>query len=261
MPRPLRITVVTPSLNQATFLPRTLDSVLGQRGAFELDYRVQDGGSRDGSIEVLERYADRLQFKVEPDRGQADAVNRAFRHADGDVVGWVNSDDLLLPGALDRVASVFRERSETVWVHGRCEIIDEQNRPIRPWLSAYKDWRCRRYSYQKLLLENFVSQMTVFWRRDAIDATPLDETLHYALDYDLWLRLGKRSDPVFIDAPQAAFRWYDTSKSGALFDRQFEEDLRVFERHAPQSDHLLCLEKRLHTAGILAAYRLLKSFR
>ncbi|GEJ56373.1 glycosyltransferase family 2 protein [Anaeromyxobacter diazotrophicus] len=261
MPRPLRISVVTPSFNQAAFLPRTLQSVLGQQGEFELDYRVQDGGSRDGSVELLERHAGRLRFKTEPDHGQADAVNRALREADGDVVGWVNSDDLLLPGALDRVAKAFRERPGTQWVHGRCEIIDAEDRPIRRWLSAYKDRRCRRYSYRKLLLENFVSQMTVFWRRDALDAGPLDEALHYALDYDLWLRLGKRSAPVFIDAPQAAFRWYDTSKSGARFDVQFEEDLRVFERHAPPGDRLLRLEKRLHTAGIVAAYRVLRAFR
>jgi glycosyltransferase involved in cell wall biosynthesis len=253
-----KISIVTPSLNQGEFIERTIRSVLDQEGDFDLEYLVFDGGSTDGTREVLERYGDRLRFVVEPDTGQANAVNKGLRAATGDVVGWVNSDDLLLPGTLARVAQAFREHPEALWLHGRCEIVDEEDRPIRRWLSAYKDFRCRRYSREALLVENFVSQMTVFWRRAAqAQVGVLDESLRYTFDYDLWLRLSALSAPLFLDEKLAAFRWYTRSKSGADFEKQFAEDLRVLERYGPHSARLRA-RKRLRTTQILIAYRLLR---
>jgi len=257
----LRISLVTPSLDQAPFLERTLASVLSQEGDFDLDYLVLDGGSTDGSVEILRRHADRLRFRVEPDTGQANAVNKGLREAQGDVVGWLNSDDLLYPGALARVAAGFRERPDLVWLHGRCEIVDEEDRPIRRWLSAYKDFRCRRYSRRSLLVENFVSQMTVFWRRSAMERIGhLDESMRYGFDYDYWLRLSTLGDPLYLPERIAAFRWYARSKSGSSFERQFAEDYAAFLRHAPD-DRLLRLHKRLRRGQIVTAYRLLRAIR
>ena len=254
----VRISVVTPSLNQGPFIERTLRSVLDQQGDFELEHLVLDGGSTDGTREVLDRYADRARVTIEPDTGQANAINKGLRAATGDVIGWLNSDDLLLPGALARVAREFRERPELLWLHGRCEIVDEEDRPIRRWLSAYKDFRCRRYSRDALLIENFVSQMTVFWRRGVHERIGyLDESLHYTFDYDLWLRLSALAPPRFVDERLAAFRWYARSKSGADFEAQFAEDARVFQRYAPAGG-LLPLRKRLRTLEILTAYRFLR---
>ena len=259
MTRPLRITVVTPSLDQGRFLERTVESVVGQRGAFELEYIVQDGGSTDDSHAILRRYADRLTYRIERDTGQANAINRGFASATGDVVGWVNSDDLLLPGALDRVARAFGANPGAVWLHGGCEIVDAADRRIRRWVTAYKDYRCRRYSRRRLLVENFVSQMTVFWRRSAFDRVGLlDESLTYGFDYEFWLRLAALGDPVYVPERLAAFRWYRSSKSGASFVRQFQEDYAAFLRHAPP-DPLLRWRKRLRTAQIVGAYRVLRA--
>jgi glycosyltransferase involved in cell wall biosynthesis len=258
MTRPLRISIVTPSLNQGPFIERTLRSVLDQRGDFELEYLVYDGGSADGTREILARHADRVRTVIEPDTGQANAVNKGLRAATGDVVGWVNSDDLLLPGALARVADAFRARPELQWLHGRCEIVDEDDRPIRRWLAAYKDFRCRRYTREALLVENFVSQMTVFWRRPLQDRVGLlDEALRYTFDYDLWLRFSGVAPPLFLDQKLAAFRWYARSKSGADFERQFAEDAEVFRRHAP-ADPALRRRKERRTRQILAVYRALR---
>lgn len=257
----LKISVVTPSLDQGRFIERTIRSVLDQRGDFELEYLIFDGGSRDSTREVLARYADRVRVVVEPDTGQANAINKGLRAATGDVVGWVNSDDLLLPGALARVAEAFRSRPDLVWLHGRCEIIDEEDRPIRRWVGAYKDRRSRRYSRDALLVENFVSQMTVFWRRSVHERIGyLDETLRYAFDFDLWMRLSALGDPLFVDEKLAAFRWYTRSKSGGEFDRQFAEDEAVFGRYAPRGG-LLALRKRIRTMQIVGAYRLLRVLR
>jgi len=114
----MKISIITPSFNHARFIRRTIDSVLSQTGDFELEYRVLDGASTDGTVEILKSYGDRLQWRSEADNGQVDAINKGLRTATGDIVGWVNSDDTLLPGALARVAAAFRAHPEAEWVHG-----------------------------------------------------------------------------------------------------------------------------------------------
>ncbi len=223
MARP-RISIVTPSYNQAPFIRRTIDSVLDQRGDFDLEFRVFDGGSNDGTVEILKSYGDRVAWNSEKDNGQIDAINKGLRAVTGDVVGWVNSDDVLLPGALDRVARAFAANPKLEWVHGRCVIIDEHDREIRHLVSLYKHFRSRHHSFANLLTENYVSQMTAFWRRAVHDEIGyLDPTFDLAFDYDLFLRLARRSDPVYFDDPIACFRMYDTSKSGAGYVAQVDQ--------------------------------------
>jgi glycosyltransferase involved in cell wall biosynthesis len=258
--RPL-VSIVTPSLDQGAFVARTLESVLSQRGDFDLEYLVQDGGSSDGTLEILERHRHRISLVVEPDSGQADAVNHALRRARGEIVGWVNSDDLLRPGAVQAAVEAFRAAPSALWLHGRCDIVDEAGRPIRRPVEAYKDFRARRHRMDRLLVENYVSQMTVFWRRSLQDRVGLlDPSLRYTFDYDLWLRFAAVAPPLYLTRTLAAFRWHPASKSGSSFEAQFAEDWEVFLRHAPD-DRWLRLRKRLRTAQILAVYRLLRSLR
>jgi glycosyltransferase involved in cell wall biosynthesis len=256
----MRISIVTPSLNQGRFIERTIRSVLEQTGEFELEYRVQDGGSTDGTLEMLRRYEGRLHWASEPDRGPADAINKGLARATGEVLAWLNSDDTYCPGALARVAALFHSRPDLLWLHGRCQIVDEQDRPIRSLISSYKHRLSLRYSYRRLLTENFISQMTVFWRREALDrlgAPPLlDTQLQLAFDYDLWLRLGRLGAPAYIARPTACFRWRPDSLSGARFERQFEEDFQVSCRYAGRQRSLLWL-KRWRSARIVWVYRAL----
>ncbi len=177
------ICVVTPSLNQGRFLERTVRSVLDQ-GTAELDYLVVDGGSSDASVEVLERYSGRLRFISEPDRGQAHAVNKALERTAAPIVGWLNSDDVYLPGALDAVRRVFEASPEVDVVYGDAFHIDEDDR----YLDAYptEAWRPDR-----LRETCFLCQPAVFFRRRVIEHHGLlDERLHYCLDYEYWLRLA-----------------------------------------------------------------------
>jgi glycosyltransferase involved in cell wall biosynthesis len=258
--RPL-VSIVIPSLDQRRFVERTLASVLAQGGDFELQVLVQDGGSRDGTRELLEAMGDRIELVVERDAGQADAVNRALRRSRGEILGWVNSDDLLLPGAVQSAVTAFREHPEALWIHGRCDIVDESDRIIRRPVAAYKNFRARRHALDRLLVENYVSQMTVFWRRSLLDRVGLlDASLRYTFDYDLWLRFARIAPPLFLERTLAAFRWHASSKSGSSFEAQFEEDFRVFERHAPPGGWLR-LRKRARTAQILAVYRALRALR
>lgn len=251
----LRISIITPSYNQAPFIARTIDSILSQRGDFELDYRVLDGGSTDGTIEILRGYGDRIAWKSERDKGQVDAINKGLRAIDGDVVGWVNSDDTLMPGALDRVACAFTANPRVEWVHGRCRIIDEHDREIRRWVSLYKHYRCRSHTFENLLTENYVSQMTAFWRRSVHDEIGyLDPTFDLAFDYDLFLKLAHRGDPVYLDDEVACFRMYDTSKSGAGFVAQVDQANAIAKRY-PFRSPWTEVRMRAKKAAIVNAYR------
>jgi glycosyltransferase involved in cell wall biosynthesis len=252
----MRISVVTPSFNQARFIRRTIDSVLDQQGDFELDYRVIDGGSTDGTLDILASYGDRLQWITEPDNGQVDAINKGLRAATGDIVGWINSDDVLVPGALARVAESFARNPAVEWVHGRCAIIDEHDREVRKWVSAYKHFRSRHHSFENLLTENYVSQMTAFWRRSVHDVIGyLDPAVRLAFDYDFFLRLAVRSAPVFIDEPIGCFRWYADSKSGAGFVAQMRETNELARRY--RSNPWTRVRARVKKIGIINVYRML----
>jgi glycosyltransferase involved in cell wall biosynthesis len=253
----VRVSLVTPSYNQAEFIRRTIDSVLSQRGDFELDYKVIDGGSTDGTIEILKSYGDQLSWISERDRGQVDAINRGLRGATGDVVGWLNSDDVLMPGALERVVRAFDEHPEAEWLHGRCRIIDEHDHEVRRWISAYKHYRSKNHSLAAFLTENYVSQMTVFWRRGLNDKIGyLDPEIRYAFDYDLFLRLAHRTSPLYLEDPIACFRWYATSKSGGGFVVQMTETVEIAS-HSHAASNWTRVQALAKRSAIIAIYRAL----
>ncbi|HEY4181757.1 MAG TPA: glycosyltransferase family 2 protein [Kofleriaceae bacterium] len=227
----MKISIVTPSFNQAQFIGRTIDSVLSQRGDFELEYIVLDGGSTDGTLEILESYGNVLRWSSAKDKGQVDAINKGLKAATGDVVGWLNSDDVLLPGALAKVAKAFRANPEAEWVHGRCQIIDADDNEVRRWISVYKDYRCRRHTFENFLTEDYVSQMTTFWKRSLHDDIGyLDDSFRFAFDHDFFLRIARRGDPVYLTDDIACFRWYETSKSGEGYVVQMTETASLSEK-------------------------------
>jgi len=257
----LRISLVTPTYNQGRYIRRTIESVLSQQGDFELDYVVYDGVSTDETLDILKSYGERLRWHSERDGGQVDAINKGLRCAAGDVVGWLNSDDLLAPGALQRISEAFTANPKTEWAHGRCDIIDSDDRTIRGAIIAYKHRCCLNYSFENLVKQNFISQMTVFWRRKVLDEVGyIDEQLKLALDYDLWLRLAKRGAPIYIPEKQASFRWHEQTKSGSGFEAQFKEDMAVARRYASDRPWLL-MRKRFKTFQIVTAYKLLRFLR
>jgi|KBSSwiStaDraftv2_1062776.scaffolds.fasta_scaffold551740_2 glycosyltransferase involved in cell wall biosynthesis len=253
-----RISIVTPSLNQAVFIERTIRSVIEQRGDFELEYLIFDGGSQDGTHAILDKYRGIAGITIETDRGQSDAINKGLRQVTGEIIGWLNSDDVLWPGALAKVAAAFQAAPDRQWVHGGCMMIDSHDHSMREWVMAYKSRRAKNFSLKKLLLENFVNQMTVFWRRSAMDQIGLlDPDLKYAFDYDYWLRLSRLGPPLYIPEVLAGFRMHGDSKSGAQFKKQFLEDFKVFRRHAPANDSLLYLRKAVRSALIVSTYQLM----
>lgn len=250
----MKISVVTPSLNQAPFIERTIESVLAQTGDFVLEYLVMDGGSTDGTLDILERYRGRAEFTVGKDDGQSDALNRGFARTTGDVLCWLNSDDMFLPGALARVAEAFRA-SGCRWCFGQCRIVDEDDREVRRFVTAYKNRACRRYSLSRFLEDNFVSQPAVFFSRELWEEVgPLDRSLWYSMDYDLWLRFARASEPHFIPADLANFRWHGASKSGARFRDGSWEALQTACRHARLAERGAIIRHFLRYLARLAVY-------
>jgi glycosyltransferase involved in cell wall biosynthesis len=252
----MRLTIVTPSYNQAPFIERTITSILDQ-GYPDLEYLVMDGGSTDGTVDILTRYADRLTWVSEPDNGQSDAINKGLRKATGDVVAFLNSDDTYAPGALASVARYFEENPAMQWVYGKCRIIDEHDREIRRPITLYKNLLLRSYSYRKLLAENFISQPATFWRRDLhAEIGYLNEDEHYVMDYEFWLRLGRRYPAGVIPNYLANFRMYDASKSGSLSNPQFQDELRVAKAFS-DGDRLAILAHEFNCRKIVWTYRLM----
>jgi glycosyltransferase involved in cell wall biosynthesis len=229
------VSVVMPCYQQAAFVEEAVRSVLEQ-DEVAAELLVLDPGSSDGSREILERlragFGARLQLCFEPDRGQSDAVNRGMRRARGRVLGWLNSDDRMRPGALRAVAAQL-DIDEPRWVYGRAGMIDADGRPIGRWIAAYKGRRGRQFSRLKLLTENFIPQMAVFWNRAMWErAGGLDPALDLDMDYDLWLRFAAVAPPRVLDAELADFRVHAAAKGSRRTGAQLDAALATARRHA-----------------------------
>ena len=208
------VSIVTPSLNHARFLERTIESVLNQQ-YLTLEYIIQDGGSTDGSLQILEHYQSQLtHLESRPDCGQAHAINLGFRHASGEIMAWLNSDDILLPGTLAYVATFFHEHPEVDVVYGHRVIIDEHDQEVGRWVLPPHD-------ENMLLWADYVPQETLFWRRQIWEKAGgyVDESYHFALDWELLLRFYD-TGAKFARLPRflSAFRVHDGQKTSRELD-------------------------------------------
>ena len=221
-----RISIVTPSYNQAPFLERTMRSVLDQDVA-DLEYIVVDGGSTDGSREIIERHADRIDWWVsEPDRGQTDAINKGFARATGDVVAWLNSDDTYEPGALREAVAYLDRHQEIGMVYGEANFIDEHDRVIGRF-------NARQTDYARLMRGAvYIPQQAAFFRRSLWEQVgPLDPEFYFAMDYDLWVRLAKIARLQYLPGKVwANFRLHSGAKTISDDVRCWPEMLAVHRR-------------------------------
>jgi len=224
-----RISVVVPSYNQAAFLPAALDSLLGQQYP-DLEILVMDGGSTDGSADVLRAYAPQLTAWVsESDRGQSHAINKGMTQATGDVLTWLNSDDLLLPGALQAVGEIFAAFPRVQWLTGQPANLGADG-ALRHFPMKTARWRgvIRRGWYHGRAL-GFIRQEGTFWRRALWEQAggQVDEARHYTMDYDLWRRFARYAPLVAVDQTLAAFREHPAQKTADLTGYYAEAGVRL----------------------------------
>ena len=224
------VSIVTPSYNQAAFIEATLLSVLDQDYT-RIEYRVIDGASTDGSVEIIRRYASRLAGWVsEPDKGQAEAINKGFAQATGEIVAWFNSDDLYLPGAVSAAVRAFEKNPEAGLVFSDVVSIDGAGKTIN--IMTFDDW-----GLEDLLQFNIISQPGVFIRRAVLERCGLlDPTFHYLLDHHLWLRAARLAPIVYTRERWAAARFHAGAKNVNQAPGFGQEADRLVEWLAAQPD-------------------------
>lgn len=204
----MKFSIVTPSFGQGRFIRATIESVLGQAGP-EVQYIVMDGGSKDETVDVLRSYGNRLHWVSEKDKGQTDAINKGLKLADGDIVAYLNSDDIYLPGALAKVAAVFDQHPEVDFVYGDFQAIDEQGGLID---------RVKTIPYDPAILlydANYICQPASFYRRSLLQKIGgFDDSLRFLMDYEFFLRASKRGVGFhMIPEELAAIRFHSNCKT------------------------------------------------
>ena len=231
------VSIITPSYNQAAYLEQTLLSVLNQDHA-PIEYIVVDGASKDASVEIIKKYSDRLAYWVsEKDGGQAEAINKGFARATGEIIAWINSDDYYLPGAVSAAVKMFEANPEVMLVYGNMLAVDEHGKTFNT------------LTYKQLILEDLlcfqiIGQPAVFMRRSALQKTSgLDSTFHFLLDHFLWIQLAQHGKILHADQTWAAARYHAEAKNRAKAAEFGREAFRILEAVAQDKNLAPVLSK------------------
>jgi glycosyltransferase involved in cell wall biosynthesis len=218
------VSIVTPSLNMVRFLTQTIESVLSQDYP-QIEYIVMDGGSTDGTIEILERYSDRLRYFSAPDGGAADAINRGFQRSRGSILAWLSADDTYMPGAVSAAVGKFMTAPDAAVVYGEACWTTSEGEVIKPYPTG-------PFDREKLLHECYICQPACFFRRSAFEEVgTLDADLEVVFDHDLWIRLSNRHQFVQLDRYLANSRMHGASKTLGNRSQMYLESFRIFKRH------------------------------
>jgi glycosyltransferase involved in cell wall biosynthesis len=219
------VSIVTPSFNQARYIEATIQSVLTQDYP-RIEYIVVDGGSQDGTVDVIKKFEGRIGWWVsEQDKGQTDAINKGFGRASGQILAWLNSDDMYEPGAISNAVRYLTDHPEAGMVYGDCNFINEEGRVIGKFGAAQTNYRLLRQGYVH------IPQQTMFFRADLWKLVgPLDPSFYFAMDYDLWTRLAARTELKYVPQTWANFRLHTSGKTIAADDRCWPEMIRVHYR-------------------------------
>ena len=252
----MKISVITPSYNQAAFIEQTIKSVLEQDYK-DIEFIIIDGGSTDGTIEILKKYDNHIKWVSEKDDGQSDAINKGFKMATGDILCWICSDDYFLPGAFQKIVGFFKNNPEKKWFTGDTIYVDEEDNLIFNFVSKYKRIWWKFPSYNALLILNYIPQQSTFWKKELMEEYGyLDQNSVYQMDYDLWLRFFKKYPPTFVKEKLASYRIHKKSKSGSQYRNMLNSDMQIFDKYS--KNKFLKFIKFLHNKLVIFIYDIIK---
>ena len=234
------VSIVTPSFNQANFLEETICSVLDQDYE-NLEYIIVDGGSTDGSLDIIEKYSHQFSWWVsEPDKGQTDAINKGFAKANGDILAWLNSDDTYLPGSISEAVSYLETHPDVGAVYGDCNLINEEGEVLGKFPARQTDYHRLMRGYVH------IPQQSTFFRGDLWRKVgPLNPSFYFAMDYDLWVRLSKVAPLKYHPRLWANFRLHGDAKSVESDDRCWPEMVEVHRREGGRRVSWLAVKAKL----------------
>ena len=259
----LKFSVVTITYNSERYLEEAINSVVSQ-GYQDLEYIIVDGGSTDGSLSVIRKFAatdSRIRWISEPDMGISDAMNKGIKLSTGDVIAHLHSDDAYLPGTLRRVAEIFQANPPVKWVTGLLRVIDGSGAAI------YDTTLKASYSFMSLIARNLVGHPATFIRKEIFDEVGgFDTNLRYAMDYDLWLRIASRYEPLAINQVFAKFRSHQDSLSSRELLNAIDEEFSIKKAYRKKAGFLTLLRAYLilqknKLAIHLGLHNILKTFK
>ena len=229
----MKISIITACLNSKKYIRQTIESVLSQKGDFQLEYIIRDGCSTDGTLDILEEYKDECVIISKKDGSPQEAINAGMNMATGDIGAWLNADDIYLSGALQAVVDAFKGHPKKRWVYGRCNIINDSNIEIRKPITYYKNLIGFFYSKNLLLCENFINQPATFWKMNLWKSVSgnLDTKYKAAWDYELWLKMANTSRAIHTRKLLSSFRRHADSISENHFEKQFCEELDISKHY------------------------------
>lgn len=240
----MKLSIITPSFNQAQYLEQTILSVISQNYP-NLEYIIIDGGSTDGSVEIIKKHEKHLAYWVsEKDNGQSDAINKGLKKATGEIVAWLNSDDLYLPKTLQTVNAIFQSNPDVDLIYGDVINFYEGHKKT--------NYHINQFEYYDFLSRVSIHQPAVFWRKKILDKIGyLDESLHYLMDYDLWMRIFLKYKTIKANSVFAKFRIHNVSKTSSNPKELYLEYRKILSRFFNSQNDQAILEQ-LKRLGIYA---------
>jgi glycosyltransferase involved in cell wall biosynthesis len=226
MADPLTISIVTPSFNTGRYLGKAIASVLQQDWP-HINYLVMDGGSTDSTADVLRSFGEKLRWVSEKDDGQSDAINKGFARTRGEILAWLNADDVYAPGAVRHAMEYFQAHPDVALVYGNADYIDARGNLIAPCAHI------EPFNYRRLLYySDYIVQPAAFFRRSTFEAAGgLDASLNWTMDYDLWLKIARRFKIAYLPQLLAHYRWLDNNKTATGGRARLDEISRVIKTH------------------------------
>lgn len=257
-----KISIITPSYGQGHFIKQTIESVLSQNYP-NLEYWVMDGGSKDDTVDILKSYGKKINWISEPDKGQTDALNKGLKRVSGEILAYLNSDDVYLPGTLHKVAQLFAENPKSLWLTGEYRVVDENNLPREGFITIYKSVQRWVMSLAPFLqpiilgMNNPIIQPSTFWRRELQEKIGLFSVdRRYTMDYEYWLKALKFGPALIVPFAFSAFRVHSLSKGGSAYEKQMNEQLETAKRQGVPAPWLFL--QRLHNQLIIAVYKIIR---